>query len=65
MSALAALDVCQKSTSSRGSEPENEPLGFLSRPIRGAAMPNLNRTGEQGFRGSLAGLGSFAHCDFV
>jgi hypothetical protein len=26
---------------------------------------NLNRTGEQSFRGSLAGLGSFAHCDFV
>jgi len=26
---------------------------------------NLNRTGEQSFRGSLTGLGSFAHCDFV
>jgi hypothetical protein len=26
---------------------------------------NLDRTGEQSFRGSLTGLGSFAHCDFV
>ena len=26
---------------------------------------NLDRTGEQSFRGSLAGLGSFLHCDFV
>jgi hypothetical protein len=26
---------------------------------------NLNRTGEQSFRGSLTWLGSFAHCDFV
>jgi hypothetical protein len=26
---------------------------------------NLNRTGEQGFRASLTGLGSFAYCDFV
>jgi hypothetical protein len=25
---------------------------------------NLNRTGEQSFRGSLRGLGSFAYCDF-
>ena len=26
---------------------------------------NLNRTGEQSFRASLTGLGSFAHCDFA
>jgi len=26
---------------------------------------NLNRTGEQSFRGSLTGLGGFAYCDFV
>jgi hypothetical protein len=26
---------------------------------------NLNKTGEQSFRGSLTGLGSFAYCDFV
>jgi hypothetical protein len=26
---------------------------------------NLNRSGEQSFRGSVAGLGAFAHCDFV
>ena len=26
---------------------------------------NLNRTGEQSFRGSLTGFGSFAHCDFA
>jgi len=26
---------------------------------------NLNRTGEQGFRGSLSGLDRIAHCDFV
>jgi len=26
---------------------------------------NLSRTGEQGFRGSLSGLGRIAHCDFV
>jgi hypothetical protein len=26
---------------------------------------NLNRTGEQSFRASLTGFGSFAHCDFV
>jgi len=26
---------------------------------------NLDRTGEQSFRASLTGLGSFAHCDFV
>ena len=26
---------------------------------------NLSRTGEQSFRGALAGLGSFAYCDFV
>ena len=25
---------------------------------------NLNRTGEQSFRASLTGFGSFAHCDF-
>jgi len=26
---------------------------------------NLSKTGEQSFRGSLSGLGSFAYCDFV
>jgi hypothetical protein len=26
---------------------------------------NLDKTGEQSFRGSVAGLGAFAHCDFV
>ena len=26
---------------------------------------NLSKTGEQSFRGSLTGLGGFAHCDFV
>jgi hypothetical protein len=26
---------------------------------------NLNRTGEQSFRASLTGFGSFAHCDFA
>jgi hypothetical protein len=26
---------------------------------------NLSRTGEQAFRGSLSGLDSIAHCDFV
>jgi hypothetical protein len=26
---------------------------------------NVSRTGEQSFRGSLSGLGSIAHCDFV
>ncbi len=26
---------------------------------------NLDRTGEQSFRASLTGLGSFAHCDFA
>ena len=25
---------------------------------------NLNRTGEQSFRGSLTGLGGFSYCDF-
>ena len=26
---------------------------------------NLDKTGEQSFRGSVVGLGAFAHCDFV
>jgi hypothetical protein len=26
---------------------------------------NVNKTGEQSFRGSLTGLGGFAYCDFV
>ena len=26
---------------------------------------NLDRTGEQSFRGSVAGLGAFGYCDFV
>jgi hypothetical protein len=26
---------------------------------------NLDRTGEQSFRASLTGFGSFAHCDFA
>jgi len=26
---------------------------------------NLDRTGDQSFRGSLSGLGGFMHCDFV
>ena len=26
---------------------------------------DINKTGEQSFRGSLRGLGSFAYCDFV
>jgi hypothetical protein len=26
---------------------------------------NVSRTGEQSFRGSLTGLGSFAYCDFA
>jgi len=26
---------------------------------------NLDRTGEQSFRGSVVGLGAFGHCDFV
>jgi hypothetical protein len=26
---------------------------------------NLNKTSEQGFRGSVSGLDSIAHCDFV
>jgi hypothetical protein len=36
--------------------------------LKGGALEpcfNLNRTGEQSFRGSLAGLGGFAYCDFV
>jgi hypothetical protein len=26
---------------------------------------NLNKTGDQSFRGSVSGLGAFAYCDFV